>query len=41
MTHILDEVDLGAALLQHEWRITIQCPIGGVEVLTKAPGRDR
>ncbi len=40
MTHILDEVDLGPALLQLEWRITIQCPTAGVEVLTEALGRD-
>lgn len=40
MTHILDELDLGPTFLQPEWRITIQCPTAGVEVLTKALGRD-
>ena len=40
MTHILNEVELGSAFLQLEWRITIQCPTAGVEVLTKALGRD-
>ncbi len=40
MTHILSEVDLGSALLQLEWCITIQCPTAGVEGLTKALGRD-
>ena len=40
MTHILDELDVGPTFLQLEWRITIQCPTAGVEVLTKALGRD-
>jgi len=40
MPHILDEMDLGSALLNLEWRITIQCPTAGVELLTKALGRD-
>jgi len=40
MTHILNELDLGSALLQLEWRITIQCPTAGVAALTKALGRD-
>jgi hypothetical protein len=40
MTHILGEVDLGPAHLKLEWRITIQCPTAGVQVLTKALGRD-
>ena len=40
MTHILSEVDLGPAHLQLEWRLTIQYPKAGVEVLTKALGRD-
>lgn len=40
MTHILDELDLGPTFLQHEWRITIQCPTAGIEVLKKALGRD-
>lgn len=40
MTNILNEIDLGPAFLQLEWRITIQCPTAGVEILTKALGRD-
>jgi len=40
MTHILNELDLGPAFLQFEWRVTIQCPTAGIEVLTKALGRD-
>ena len=40
MTHILNELDLGPAFLQPEWRLTIQCPTAGVEVLKKALGRD-
>ena len=40
MTHVLNEVDLGPAFLQLEWRITIQCPTAGVEVLTNALGRE-
>ncbi len=40
MTHILNEVDLGSAFLQLEWRITIQCPTAGVERLAKALGSD-
>ncbi len=40
MAHILSEVDLGSALLQLEWRITIQCPTAGVEGLAKALGHE-
>ncbi len=40
MTHVLSEVDLGAAFLQLEWRISIQCPTAGVEGLIKALGRE-
>ena len=40
MTNILNEIDLGPAILQLEWQITIQCPTAGVEILTKALGRD-
>ena len=40
MTHILNGLDLGPAFLQPEWRLTIQCPTAGVEVLKKALGRD-
>ncbi len=40
MTHILNGLDLGPAFLQREWRLTIQCPPAGVEVLKKALGRD-
>ncbi len=40
MTHILNGLDLGPASMQPEWRLTIQCPKAGVEVLAKALGRD-
>ncbi len=40
MTHSLHGLDLGPAILQPEWRLTIQCPTAGVEVLKKALGRD-
>ncbi len=40
MTQILNELDLGPAFLQPEWRLTIQCPTAGVDVLKKALGRD-
>jgi hypothetical protein len=39
-THQLDDVDLVAARLQREWRITIQCPLGGTDLLIEAFGRE-
>jgi len=35
----LDKVDLAVASLDKEWRVTVQCPVGGVAVLLSALGR--
>ena len=38
--HKLDHADMGAAHLQREWQITIQTPVGGLDNLLTALGRD-
>ena len=36
----LNDVNLNAAFLKKKWRITIQCPLAGIEQLCSALGRE-